>query len=50
MKSWYSAAELAGLPGMPKNIRAIYFRARREGWKFKFEAVQRKAAPKGTRK
>lgn len=32
MHSWYSARELAGLPGMPGTERAIQIRAKRERW------------------
>lgn len=32
MKAWWTAAELAGLPGMPGTERAIQLRAKREGW------------------
>lgn len=32
MRSWYSAQELAGLPGLPGTVRAIQIRAKREGW------------------
>ncbi|WP_439861593.1 DNA-binding protein [Pseudomonas sp. MBLB4136] len=32
MRNWYSAQELAGLPGMPGTERAIQIRAHREGW------------------
>lgn len=32
MRSWYTAQELAGLPGMPGTERAIQIRAQREGW------------------
>ena len=32
MRSWYSARELAGLPGMPGTERAIQIRAKREHW------------------
>ncbi len=33
MKSWYSASELKGLPGLPQTERAIQLRAQRENWK-----------------
>ncbi|MGU9837575.1 DNA-binding protein, partial [Pseudomonas sp. LF195] len=32
MRNWYSAGELAGLPGMPGTERAIQLRAKRERW------------------
>jgi len=32
MHNWYSARELAGLPGMPGTERAIQLRAKRERW------------------
>lgn len=32
MRSWYSARELAGLPGLPGTERAVQLRARRERW------------------
>lgn len=32
MRSWYSARELAGLPGLPGTERAVQLRARREQW------------------
>lgn len=32
MTSWYTARELAGLPGMPGTERAVQLRAKREGW------------------
>ncbi len=32
MHNWYSARELAGLPGMPGTERAIQLRAKREHW------------------
>jgi len=32
MRNWYSAGELAGLPGMPGTERAIQIRAKRERW------------------
>lgn len=32
MRNWYSARELAGLPGMPGTERAIQLRAKREHW------------------
>jgi putative transposase len=32
MRNWYSASELAGLPGMPGTDRAIQLRAKRERW------------------
>ena len=32
MHNWYSARELAGLPGMPGTERAIQLRAKRESW------------------
>ena len=32
MHNWYSAQELAGLPGMPGTVRGIQIRAQREGW------------------
>ena len=32
MHSWYSARELAGLPGLPGTERAVQLRARRERW------------------
>ena len=31
-KVWYSAAELAGLPGMPKTERAVLLRGRKLDW------------------
>lgn len=32
MRSWYSARELAGLPGLPGTERAVQLRAQREHW------------------
>lgn len=32
MRKWFTAQELAGLPGMPGTERAIQIRAKREGW------------------
>lgn len=32
MRNWYSASELAGLPGLPGTERAIQLRAKRERW------------------
>ncbi|MFL1552468.1 Mu transposase C-terminal domain-containing protein [Pseudomonas sp. D47] len=32
MRNWYSASELAGLPGLPGTERAIQLRAKRELW------------------
>jgi len=32
MRNWYSARELAGLPGMPGTERAIQIKAKREHW------------------
>jgi len=32
MKAWYTAAELAGLPGLPGTARRVTGRARRESW------------------
>lgn len=33
VKAWYSAAELAGLPGLPGSARGVQIRAKRMGWK-----------------
>lgn len=33
MKEWYSARELAGLPGLPNGKRNVALKARREDWK-----------------
>ncbi|MBA1443779.1 MAG: Mu transposase C-terminal domain-containing protein [Chromatiales bacterium] len=33
-KEWYSAAELAGLPGLPGTDRAVQIRAKREDWRW----------------
>ncbi|MFG1250270.1 DNA-binding protein [Xanthobacter flavus] len=33
MKAWFSAAELAGLPGLPGSARGVQIRAKRAGWK-----------------
>ncbi|WP_312929876.1 Mu transposase C-terminal domain-containing protein [Stutzerimonas nitrititolerans] len=32
MRKWFTAQELAGLPGMPGTERAIQIRAKRDGW------------------
>ncbi len=32
MKNWFSAAELAGIPGMPKTERAVLLRASKQNW------------------
>ena len=32
MKSWYSASELAGLPGLPRTVQNINEKAKRESW------------------
>ncbi|WP_236201407.1 DNA-binding protein [Pseudomonas pseudonitroreducens] len=32
MSKWFSAQELAGLPGLPGTVQGINHRARREGW------------------
>lgn len=32
MKAWFSAAELAGLPGLPGTVQMVNARAKREGW------------------
>lgn len=32
MKNWYTARELAGLPGMPGTVQGVNLRAKREGW------------------
>lgn len=32
MKQWFTAAELAGLPGLPKTSRAILLKAEKYGW------------------
>lgn len=32
MKAWLSAAELAGLPGLPGTVQKVNARAQREGW------------------
>lgn len=32
VKQWYSAAELAGLPGLPTTDRRVRARAQREDW------------------
>lgn len=33
LKEWYSAAELAGLPGMPGTKAGVIYRAKQGGWK-----------------
>lgn len=32
MRSWYTASELAGLPGMPRTRQGALEMAKREGW------------------
>ena len=35
MRDWYSASELAGLPGMPGTVQGIHQRAKGNGWTFR---------------
>lgn len=32
MKSWYSASELKGMPGLPRTVQNVTMKAKREGW------------------
>jgi len=32
MKEWFSAKELENLPGMPKTVQGIIFKAKKESW------------------
>lgn len=38
MDNWYSAAELAGLPGLPGTEHEVKLLAKREGWEFRRRA------------
>lgn len=40
MKAWFTAAELAGLPGMPGTKQGVQFQARNQGWAHKAQSAR----------
>lgn len=48
MKEWYSAKELAGLPGMPGTVQGIKWKAQKEQWRF--QDVPAPGGPGGKRR
>ena len=41
MKKWYTAAELAGVAGMPKTVQGVNARAKREDWLYRYNTSSR---------
>lgn len=40
MRKWFTAQELAGLPGLPGTVQGINLRAKREGWEAQLRLAQ----------
>ncbi|WP_236213678.1 DNA-binding protein [Metapseudomonas otitidis] len=40
MRKWFTAKELAGLPGLPGTVQGINLRAKREGWEAQLRLAQ----------
>ncbi|WP_394353083.1 DNA-binding protein, partial [Metapseudomonas otitidis] len=40
MRKWFTAKELAGLPGLPGTVQGVNLRAKREGWEAQLRLAQ----------